>query len=118
MAKAAAKSKKISAKSKPSAASRAKRAPAASARKALAKTPAKTAASKAPKPAAAERVKVCGGRILEGPLEVPGAWIARCEDPQGAMFALMGPRFAKPVGYFERTEPNDQADPRGRRWSW
>ena len=68
--------------------------------------------------AAAERVKVCGGRILEGPLEVPGAWIARCEDPQGAMFALMGPRFAKPVGYFERTEPNDQADPRGRRWSW
>jgi len=49
---------------------------------------------------------------------VPGAWIARCEDPQGAMFALMGPRFAKPVGYFERTEPNDQADPRGRRWSW
>ena len=57
MAKAAAKSKKISAKSKPSAASRAKRAPAASARKALAKTPAKTAASKAPKPAAAEPVK-------------------------------------------------------------
>jgi len=68
--------------------------------------------------AAAERVKVCGGRILEGPLEVPGAWIARCEDPQGAMFALMGPRFAKPVGYFERAEPNDQADPRSRRWSW
>jgi uncharacterized protein len=68
--------------------------------------------------AAVERVKTCGGRILEGPLEVPGGWIARCEDPQGAMFALMGPRFAKPVGYFERTEFRDQSDPRGRRWSW
>jgi hypothetical protein len=30
----------------------------------------------------------------------------------------MGPRFAKAVGYFERTETNDQADPRSRRWSW
>jgi hypothetical protein len=68
--------------------------------------------------AAVERVKACGGRILEGPLQVPDGWIARCEDPQGAMFAVMGPRFAKAVGYFERTEPNDQADPRSRRWSW
>ena len=68
--------------------------------------------------AAVERVKACGGRILEGPLEVPGGYIARCEDPQGAMFALMGPRIAKPVGYFERTEPSGQPDPKGRRWSW
>ena len=41
--------------------------------------------------AAAERVKAGGGRILEGPLEVRGGgWIARCTDPQGAMFALVG----------------------------
>jgi len=57
MAKAAAKSKKISAKSKSSAVRRAKPAPAASARKALKKTPAKPAAKKAPKPAAAQPVK-------------------------------------------------------------
>jgi predicted enzyme related to lactoylglutathione lyase len=39
------------------------------------------------------RVKAGGGRIFEGPIEVPGgAWIARCIDPQGAMFALQGKR--------------------------
>ena len=65
--------------------------------------------------AAAERVRIGGGKILEGPGDTPGGWIARCEDPQGAMFALMGPRFAKPVGYFERAEPSD---PQSRRWSW
>ena len=68
--------------------------------------------------AAAERVRVGGGKILEGPGDTPGGWIVRCEDPQGAMFALMGPRFAKPVGYFERAEPSDQADPQSRRRSW
>jgi uncharacterized protein len=68
--------------------------------------------------AAVERVKVCGGFVLEGPLQVPGGWIVRCEDPQGAMFALTGPRSTKAVGYFERTEPGGQFDPRGRRWSW
>ncbi len=61
MAKAVAKSKKISAKSKPSAAGRAKAAPVVSARKALTKSPAKPAAKpvakQAPKPAAAEPVK-------------------------------------------------------------
>ena len=32
-----------------------------------------------------------GGRILSGPMEVPGGnWIIRCMDPQGAMFALVG----------------------------
>jgi hypothetical protein len=66
----------------------------------------------------AERVRIGGGKILEGPGDVPGGWIVRCEDPQCAMFALMGPRFAKPIGYFERTDPSDQADPQSRRRSW
>ena len=68
--------------------------------------------------AAVERVKACGGLVLEGPLEVPGGSIVRCEDPQGAMFALMGPRSTKAVGYFERAEPGGQSGPQGRRWSW
>ena len=43
--------------------------------------------------AAAEGVKTGGGRIVEGPLELPDlSWIARCIDPQGAMFALQGKR--------------------------
>ncbi|HEX2554399.1 MAG TPA: VOC family protein [Microvirga sp.] len=41
--------------------------------------------------AAVERVKANGGRILNGPMEVPGgAWIVQATDPQGAMFALVG----------------------------
>jgi hypothetical protein len=65
--------------------------------------------------AAAERVKSGGGTILEGPVEVAsGSWIARCTDPQGAMFALEGKRNPNTVGYFKR-DPSDQ---RGRRWSW
>jgi len=47
------------------------------------------------------RITAGGGEILEGPLEMPGGtWIARCTDPQGAMFALEGARKASPVGYF------------------
>jgi hypothetical protein len=43
--------------------------------------------------AAAERVRRGGGEIFEGPFEVPGgSWIARCIDPQGAIFALQGQR--------------------------
>ena len=42
--------------------------------------------------AAAERVKTGGGWIFEGPFEVPGGWIVRCIDPQGAVFALQGMR--------------------------
>lgn len=43
--------------------------------------------------AAAERVKRGGGQVFEGPLELPdGSWIARCADPQGAVFALQGQR--------------------------
>ena len=42
--------------------------------------------------AAAKRVKAGGGGILEGPLEARGGnRIARCTDPQGAMFAEGGP---------------------------
>lgn len=43
--------------------------------------------------AAIEQVKAGGGRIAQGPLELwGGSWIARCIDPQGAMFALQGRR--------------------------
>jgi hypothetical protein len=43
--------------------------------------------------AAAGRVKDGGGKILNGPMEVPGGdWIIQASDPQGAMFALVGKR--------------------------
>jgi hypothetical protein len=43
--------------------------------------------------AALERVTRAGGKIFEGPIEVPGGeWIVRCIDPQGATFALQGER--------------------------
>lgn len=43
--------------------------------------------------AAAARAKDHGGKVLNGPMEVPGgSWIVQCSDPQGAMFALVGPR--------------------------
>lgn len=39
--------------------------------------------------AAAERVKANGGRIVNGPLELPdGDWVANAIDPQGAAFGL------------------------------
>ena len=42
---------------------------------------------------AAERVEAGGGQVFQGPTELPGgSWIARCIDPQGAMFALQGTR--------------------------
>lgn len=42
--------------------------------------------------AAAERVQANGGQVINGPMEVPGGpWIIQCLDPQGAMFALVGP---------------------------
>jgi predicted enzyme related to lactoylglutathione lyase len=50
--------------------------------------------------AAMERVKTGGGRIFEGPIEVPGgSWIARCTDPQGAFFALQGKRNQDGIGW-------------------
>ena len=40
---------------------------------------------------AAKRVVAGGGRIIQGPNELPGVgWIAWCMDPQGAMFGLQG----------------------------
>jgi predicted enzyme related to lactoylglutathione lyase len=41
--------------------------------------------------AALERVKKGGGRVMNGPMEVPGgSRVAQCDDPQGAAFALNG----------------------------
>jgi predicted enzyme related to lactoylglutathione lyase len=38
---------------------------------------------------AAEKVKALGGKVLNGPMDVPGGdKIAQCMDPQGAAFAL------------------------------
>lgn len=42
--------------------------------------------------AAAARVADAGGKLLQGPHQVPGgSWIVQATDPQGAMFALVGP---------------------------
>jgi predicted enzyme related to lactoylglutathione lyase len=39
--------------------------------------------------AAIERVKAGGGKVINGPTQVPGgSWIIQGQDPQGAMFAL------------------------------
>ena len=52
---------------------------------------------------AARRAKAGGGRIIDGPIEVPGdRWILQCTDPQGAIFALVGKRSHHGIGYFER----------------
>jgi len=43
--------------------------------------------------AAAARVTAAGGKILNGPVEVPGPmWIVNCMDPQGAFFSLVAPK--------------------------
>jgi uncharacterized protein len=43
--------------------------------------------------AAMARVTKQGGKVLMGPHEVPGgSWILQCQDPQGAMFALVAPK--------------------------
>jgi uncharacterized protein len=43
--------------------------------------------------AAMARVIKQGGKVLMGPHEVPGGqWILQCQDPQGAMFALVAPK--------------------------
>lgn len=42
--------------------------------------------------AAAKRVTDNGGKVLMGPMEVPGgSWVVQCQDPQGAHFALLAP---------------------------
>lgn len=43
--------------------------------------------------AANRRVTAAGGKVLMGPHEVPGgSWILQGSDPQGAAFALVGPK--------------------------
>jgi uncharacterized protein len=43
--------------------------------------------------AAAKRVAAGGGSVTQGPMEVPGgSWVVQAQDPQGALFALVGPR--------------------------
>jgi predicted enzyme related to lactoylglutathione lyase len=42
--------------------------------------------------AALDRIRAAGGTILEGPMEVPGGFVAQALDPQGAFFAVSGPR--------------------------
>jgi predicted enzyme related to lactoylglutathione lyase len=43
--------------------------------------------------AAMARVKDAGGQVIHGPEQVPGPmWIAHCLDPQGAIFAMVGPK--------------------------
>lgn len=45
--------------------------------------------------AAVSRTEGGGGKLLNGPMQVPGGdWIVQCKDPQGAMFALVGKRTA------------------------
>lgn len=40
--------------------------------------------------AAAGRVTGNGGKVLMGPMQVPGGmWVVQCQDPQGAHFALL-----------------------------
>ncbi len=43
--------------------------------------------------AALERATSAGAKLINGPMEVPGGmWIINAIDPQGAIFALVGPR--------------------------
>ena len=43
--------------------------------------------------AAGGRVAKHGGKVVQGPMEVPGgSWIVQCKDPQGAAFALVAPK--------------------------
>jgi predicted enzyme related to lactoylglutathione lyase len=40
--------------------------------------------------AAVERITAAGGKVIQGPHEVPGgSWIVQALDPQGALFALV-----------------------------
>jgi uncharacterized protein len=58
--------------------------------------------------AAAQRVRSCGGQILEGPIGMRnGMEVVRCLDPQGAVFALTGTPSKKTIGYFKRSASTD-----------
>jgi hypothetical protein len=40
--------------------------------------------------AAIQRVESGGGKVIHGPMQVPGgSWIINGQDPQGAMFSLV-----------------------------
>jgi hypothetical protein len=40
--------------------------------------------------AAIERIQAAGGKVMNGPHQVPGdQWIVQAQDPQGAMFAVV-----------------------------
>ncbi|HEY3785665.1 MAG TPA: VOC family protein [Steroidobacteraceae bacterium] len=56
---------------------------------------------------AASAVKAGGGRILNGPMEVPGgSWIVMALDPQGGAFAVVeAPRTAKAEGAATAKQP-------------
>jgi uncharacterized protein len=61
--------------------------------------------------AAVKRVKIGGGQVLEGPIEVPGdSWILQCLDPQGAMFALVGKRRYKAIVRLAPVASRDPSD--------
>jgi uncharacterized protein len=65
--------------------------------------------------AAVKRVKVGGGQILNGPVEVPDdKWIVHCTDTQGAIFALVGKREYKAMVFFEAGGSRDAFDWRKR----
>jgi uncharacterized protein len=58
--------------------------------------------------AAIDRVKAGGGQVLSGPIEAPdGSWVVQCTDPQGALFALIGKRSPRAVGFLERVAALD-----------
>ena len=43
--------------------------------------------------AGAKRITDAGGRVLNGPMQVPGGqWTVQASDPQGAFFALLSPK--------------------------
>ena len=43
--------------------------------------------------AAMDRATTRGAQVLNGPMEVPGGmWIVQMLDPQGALFAIVGPK--------------------------
>ncbi|GAA3063502.1 VOC family protein [Rhizobium viscosum] len=38
--------------------------------------------------AAIDRINAGGGKVVNGPMEVPGSWVCQAMDPQGAFFCL------------------------------
>jgi hypothetical protein len=56
--------------------------------------------------AAAKRVEARGGKVIYGPLTVPGAArIIQCMDPQGAVFGLMDRRVRITIGCYSPRDP-------------